>query len=175
MCPFFSSIVHLIAVPVLRTCPTVVHLCQQFNRCTINSATTPSWRYISTCAPRRATESLLSAHPTRPIPSRIYSRRTGNWPASLCSSQRLYYVIVSHWPLQRGHESDLPSRWGTGTGKRARTVTVSKWTGLSHVRETNLAARGKVLALGQNTLLVVDVVLPAVLGLVRVGEAGVDT
>lgn len=38
-----------------------------------------------------------------------------------------------------------------------------------------LAAGGKVLALGVDALVVVDVVLPAVLGLVHVGETGIDT
>lgn len=38
-----------------------------------------------------------------------------------------------------------------------------------------LAAGGKVLALGVDALVVVDVVLPAVLGLVLVGETSVGT
>lgn len=43
------------------------------------------------------------------------------------------------------------------------------------VGKEELAARGKVLALGVDALVVIDVVLPAVLSLVLVGEPGIDT
>lgn len=40
--------------------------------------------------------------------------------------------------------------------------------------ESHLTAGSKVLALGNDALVVVDIVLPAVLGLVLVGEAGIE-
>lgn len=43
------------------------------------------------------------------------------------------------------------------------------------VGQPELTTRSKVLTLGEDALVIVDVVLPAVLGLVHVGETGVDT
>jgi hypothetical protein len=42
------------------------------------------------------------------------------------------------------------------------------------IRDAHLAAGCKVLALGDDALVIVDIVLPAVLGLVHVREAGIE-
>jgi hypothetical protein len=43
------------------------------------------------------------------------------------------------------------------------------------VGKEELATGGKVLAFGVDALVIIDIVLPAVLGLVHVGEPGVNT
>jgi len=65
---------------------------------------------------------------------------------------------------------------GKAIGRPRRTVSLSISTLLISLLQyfSYLAARLEVFSLGKDTLVVVDVVLPAVLGLVLVRKAGVE-
>lgn len=75
------------------------------------------------------------------------------------------------------HPSAGTIQRGIASGRRARTVpqSVACPRQLPHrAMLSHLAARRKVLSLGNNALVVVNIVLPTVLSLVDVGEAGVS-